>query len=800
MEEHLSILPRTIVATGVRANWMRSKEATFDEHVNVGDTLSVNGQIISPGNTDTTSLFITDPVTENKYAVTHSDNMLNIDSLAEPGTSHVYHIENTVDAVTMRAENPNEGENGILRTTADTDFKVLSTTASVSSNTGAVTVAGGIGIGQDAHIGGAIHVNDVTPATDTTASISTLGGVFATKDLRSESGEIYMGTDGVNNTYINIVNGDDMQINTGNSFILRRVSDDGNITITPDVVNGAVISSSPRLNVACPTNITDDTESTSANVGSLVSAGGAGFGKNVYSNKLVRGTEMGPLNAKTITKIISNAVNPNQWMQIKLSNVSTTWLDTAPHNFSLTMYDTTQTGNAFLDITISAAGDFAATFQTTFATAPQLKGYTENATGAGLLYVRNPSSTLTSVIVLIFEDHAETLTSDLAIITDLGAGVHPSNIDIGATHTLKCDTQTPGSNLYLSGLKLYNTQTGTSDGNGALICSGGAFFAPNKTVSLDSLDVRDTATWYADNGDAGGLIRYDENEGQMLFVSNNNGYVFRKFGVTTADFTITMGNLKTTLNSDTDVIEIHSTDTVKITNTTQATALNTGAFQVTGGASVAQNLYVGGTLNAAGGVQIEAIDLPTGQWNDLSMILSAGSSPSTTATYEAINGTAISSGWRMNDGEILNLRVQIHHGVKPETVMKLHTHMTTGNALAKSATDTGYVGLKYEYVMVPHLGNFQGAVTTGYVAIATSVPGDANTDNGVHQIGDIADITSLASVSAILTLRLTRLTRAEMVSNGLITDIATNVDEPRIMYMVDVDLHAQISAFGRGSY
>lgn len=73
----------------------------------------------------------------------------------------------------------------------NTTATILGTINSVSTTTGALKVAGGVGIAKDVYIGGKVNIQDTTSATNTTTgALQVVGGVGIQGDLYARN--IYM--------------------------------------------------------------------------------------------------------------------------------------------------------------------------------------------------------------------------------------------------------------------------------------------------------------------------------------------------------------------------------------------------------------------------------------------------------------------------------------------------------------------------------------------------------------------------------------------------------------------------------
>lgn len=207
---------------------------------------------------------------------------------------------------------------------------LASTTASTSSATGALTVAGGVGIGDAAYIGGVIESGPITTrisAAGDSASFlypgASIGGssvsIVIGKSNAADEG-IRLGykhqTAGSSSTYLSlgIIGREGMRINGArNTQFTGGVSTAGALTVQDTTASTAATTGA--LTVAGGVGIagneyvggllrvTDATASTSSSTGAAVITGGVGIGgsANVGGNLTVTGSVNASINAQSIT-------------------------------------------------------------------------------------------------------------------------------------------------------------------------------------------------------------------------------------------------------------------------------------------------------------------------------------------------------------------------------------------------------------------------------------------------------------------------------------------------------------------
>lgn len=210
-------------------------------------------------------------------------------------------------------------------------------------------------------------------------------------------------------------------------------------------------------------------------------------------------------------------------------------------------------------------------------------------TGAVNVQNTNPSVSSTTGAV--------TVSGGVGIAKDLyvAGTIYPTDISMGTFSAgLIQATSLQATNGYFSTLAV-----GTNNATKINVTSGGAMDIQNTTPSVTPTSGALTVAGgvgIAGNLYVGGtLVPTDLSMGTItasLFKGSQfegtNGY-FTTVAASTASFT------RGTIGSSTPVT-ISSTGNVAITDTTDSTSTITGALKVSGGASVAKNLYVGGTL------------------------------------------------------------------------------------------------------------------------------------------------------------------------------------------------------------
>jgi len=158
------------------------------------------------------------------------------------------------------------------------DFEITSSRASTSESTGALTVAGGVGIAGDLYTGGIARLTDTTESTSaSTGALVVSGGVGIDGSLN------VVDSSTMNNGRIRFINSNGFNyIQSGSSSF---ASSSASFRFGPTYSTSSWLTVSPEQSHISPT-----TESTSASTGALRVSGGAGIAGNLYADGIVRFT------------------------------------------------------------------------------------------------------------------------------------------------------------------------------------------------------------------------------------------------------------------------------------------------------------------------------------------------------------------------------------------------------------------------------------------------------------------------------------------------------------------------------
>jgi hypothetical protein len=509
-----------------------------------------------------------------------------------------------------------------LMNISSTSVHINTTTASVSSSTGGLVVAGGAGVGGDLYLGATLNVTGT----------SNFGS-----NLNINGNSIYLDPSAGQTSYVTYNSGVAGPIIIGNTGGALGTS-------TGSVLYALTWDASQSVQVYGTAN------SSSSSTGALTVSGGAGIvkdlhvGGNVYINS---GTSLVSTNGNNLfvnatgdSVVIRNnsgssagqfessptffnfstiGVTPYVTFSIDKTSgyvlVNQTDNATAVGSGSFQVSgggsvaknfyiggdqfvtgNSTISGNLLVSGTISTTGNSPVTFSnTTNSTSTTTGGViisgglgiAENAYVGGLLVVTNTTAS-TSSTTGAFQlaggagiQGAVYLGSTLNVTSTstFGGAVHISDTTVSTSPTTGSLTVAGGvgilGNIYTSGLQFFqNTTQSTSISNGALVVSGGVGIAGNINSS-GVLSITNT-TGSTSSSTGATIIAGGVGIGENLFVGNNVSIG---------------GNLSVTGS-------ISSTSGVNFTNTTDSTSPTTGSVTIAGGLGVSKALYVGSTIQS----------------------------------------------------------------------------------------------------------------------------------------------------------------------------------------------------------
>jgi hypothetical protein len=538
--------------------------------------------------------------------------------------------------------------NGILQLTIDptkADFKnlvnVSDTTNSVSTITGSITTAGGVGIAKNLYVG----LNANIAGTLTASSDVTFNGANAAISLAPTG----TGTITVNPTVLGSINNMSVGATTASTGRFTTLtattsatfSPSGTVTINPttqSTMDNVSIGSTTRAPGAFTTlasngltTFTDTTASTSSSSGALVVTGGTGVGGNLYVGGNINST--GTITAgSTLTANAAVNLNPANFnISIAPTGTGTATINPATTGTinNMSIGATTKASGAFTTLTSNNATTFTANTASTNTTS----GTVVVTGGVGISGAVNiggaigaGAATFTSVTDSGLTAGRVTFAGTGGLLTDDSALTYSSG------------TLTAGTSLVVSGTAGDITMT---DGN----ITGVLGITASGTVQALSLKATNLTSGRVTYAGTSGVLQDSANltfNGTTLtvnaFAVTNDATVGGTLGVTGA----------TTLSSTLGVTGITS-----ITNATESSSTTTGALKVSGGVGIVKNLYVGGNSNIAGTETVTgtftangAVSLSPANYSVTISPTGSGSVTINPNTLGAIDNTAIGANTR----------------------------------------------------------------------------------------------------------------------------------------------------------
>src|SRR6478609_1271605 len=226
---------------------------------------------------------------------------------------------------------------GSITTTGANPVTFSNTSNSNSVTSGAVVIAGGLGIGLNTYIGGRLVVTDTTPSTSSVTGAAVIGGGLGVNtdiniggngniggnltvagNITSTAGSVMFTntTTSTSTTTGAVIVGGGVGI--GGNIFVGGVGTFTNTAPTTSVTTGSIVTSggvgiAGGIYLGGVLNITNATGSSSTTTGSIVTAGGVGVGQNlnVSGNTIVNGslTVAGNINSTGGTVTFTNTLD-----------------------------------------------------------------------------------------------------------------------------------------------------------------------------------------------------------------------------------------------------------------------------------------------------------------------------------------------------------------------------------------------------------------------------------------------------------------------------------------------------------
>jgi len=633
---YTKLLPGTLVGS------VFNPDITLNSNITVVGNFTVTGATSTVSSTNT---FVNDPllVLNNGYTGSISGYDIgllinrNLNSLASYGsvntaftwdeaTGQFQLIATTNTGGAITSLNNSGWANLQIGNLTQISSSITSATPSTDTVTGALKVAGGVGIGGRLNVAGNIagaaslsiggtnfDANSATFAlVNNTISTLNFAGSATTINMGNASGTTNMsgivkvagnlvafsGTESTNNTTgaLIVVGGAAITANAnigGNLFVKDTITSTGNLTITP------------KGNVAFQSG----TESTSTTTGALVVTGGVGIGRQLSVG--------GNINTASSITVGGIAFDANS-TTFSLVNSGVTTLNMAAAATTINLGNASGTTN--MSGIVKVAGNLVAfSGQSSSGTTT---GALVVAGGAGISGALYTGSTITASGNIVAQSGtASSSTTTGALIVAGGAGV-TGNVNVGGT------VITAGINN--SGIfNTTNTTAATSISTGAIITAGGigvakdSWFGANVTIlgnlsvtgqsvsigssTLSVLDPiinlhtpSDLTPLTSDDGfDIGLKMHYYSttlgggtgDNAAALVRAHDTGYLeWYEAGSDTAN--VFTGTLYGTIKSG----------GLLLSNSTVSTSTTSGALRVSGGAGIVGDTYIGGKFTSLGNI------------------------------------------------------------------------------------------------------------------------------------------------------------------------------------------------------
>ena len=435
-----------------------------------------------------------------------------------------------------------------------------------SSTTGALVVAGGVGIGGDAYIGGTLYVNRALAISTATICGSAVTSIIA-------------GTD-------TAVSGTTGAVTVWNTSTLETVTSRG--ATTPNAIT-----------------ITNTSDSNATNSGALQVVGGADIGGNLYVG--------GEIVASKLT--------------IEFTTVTTTFVQTDDIITTVNLTNSTGTttgalvvaGGVGIGLDLNVGGAIYIDGQRVATTASVGSLTLQDVTNQG-------SSTTNPVSITNATGSTSTDSGALTVVGGVGIG---ENLNVGGA-------------IFINGQEVVTTASISNLGSDRLedvVARGSSSTIAINITNLDS----STSTTTGALTVAGGVgIGENLNVGGAIFI---NGQLV----VTTAS----IGNLGTDRLEDVVNRGSSSTVAISIANTSGSTSTTNGALTVAGGVGIGENLNVGGAIFINGQQVVTTSTVDSVSTSTLQDVTNRGSATSNAIRVTNLtNSTSTVSGALIVDGGV----------------------------------------------------------------------------------------------------------------------------------------------------
>ena len=552
-----------------------------------------------------------------------------------------------------------------------TSAQILGTTTATSTNTGALQVVGGVGIGGDVYIGGILNATVVgSISTATNLSGGTTGQIpYQTNTGLTNffgpgtAGQVLVSNGNSAPSYQNNLT---LTLLTATTFTISGSSTLANLTATVFTATSANIIGNET--VGGTLSVSNTTSAISTNSGALQVAGGAGIGGNLYvggttvitGDLYVDGTSFvvdkttlssGDLVLALGTSTANAAAATNGG--IKIGTTATPWISllfdggtgwqanwTSSGGLKATTFNNINitnpgAGNSST-ITISSGKTISFSQSLTFPSSAGTTGYVLVTDGAGTLSWSSPST---------ISAGTATNANNVATIAQTGnANYYPTFVNANnvssaymAEYTTSSFTINPSTGVVNinSAVPTSSTTTGALQvvggvGIGGGLYVGGIITATNMVLNGYQVSTSSALTIQLAGVGQGVANTLNLATGTTVSVSG---------GIATIQAVQTLQQVTNQGSS--------STNAINITNVTASTSTTTGALQVVGGVGIGGNLTVGGTITATNvivnGYSLSTATTFTGGTIANALIINntASSTSTTTGALQVVGGVGV---------------------------------------------------------------------------------------------------------------------------------------------------------------
>jgi len=529
--------------------------------------------------------------------------------------------------------------NDVGDTAIPNNVTISGATDTTSQSTGALKVAGGVGIIKSLHIGGTFSVDNGNNATSTTSgSIQTDGGIGVVADIFVGGQATITGDLAVNGgdltttqTTFNLVNATATTVNIAGAgtTVAIGVSGAGEVDIRPTTdsssqTTGALqvaggVGIVKNLHVGGTVSVDNGNDTTNPTTGSIQTDGGVGIVKSLHVGGVISVDNGNNATSATTGSIQtdggvgivkdlfvggSTTITGDLTVQGTTTTINSTTLLVKDKNIEMGVV-TTPT-----DVTADGGGII-------------LKGTTDktilydNALGVWVSNIdfNTTGSTLGNVTVGVVDNNTiSTTTGDLDITATGNNGV---NITSGSDAPTLITRNTAGTNDIVRSLTLSVQSSGTPAvgiGNSLEYEIETAVGNTERAgfISVVSTDVTPASEDFSMNF---GLMTAGATASPVMVLNNA--------GDLQIDGDLTVSGATDSSSSTTGAVKVaggvgivkklHVGGTVSVDDTTNATSTFTGSIQTDGGIGVVSDIFVGGNATIVGDIAVNGGDLTTTQ-------------------------------------------------------------------------------------------------------------------------------------------------------------------------------------------